>query len=140
MSQAGATVAAAGKTGGAQCLGVGLVVEQNLRHNVSVVTRFNRPTVRRSPLPLTDDDLADLARLRTAGPERDALAQLAPDELPDGQLTESALLHAVFEAGLRAIREAAEEQGYAELAASESTAEAAEHRSILRRRASAAED
>ncbi|MGH7193504.1 MAG: hypothetical protein ACREJM_08225 [Candidatus Saccharimonadales bacterium] len=105
-----------------------------------MATRFNRPTVRRSPLPLTDDDLADLARLRGDGPERYALDQLAPGGLPDGKLTESVLLHAVFEAGLRAVREAAEEQGYAELAAGETPAEAAEHRNIVRRRMPAAED
>jgi hypothetical protein len=64
-------------------------------------------------LPLTDDDLAELARLRTAGPERAALAVLASGELPAGDDTEAALVRAVFVAGLRAVREWADDDEHA---------------------------
>ncbi len=98
-----------------------------------MATRLNQRAVRRSPLPLTERDLADLAKLRVEGPYRAALAHLASGELPEGELTESALLHAVFSAGLRAVREAAEEHSYAADAASY-RAEDAERRAIARRR------
>ncbi len=75
-------------------------------------TRFDQPVTRRPTLPLTSRDEADLARLRSAGPARTALAGLTSLGA-DGELTEAMLLHAVFEAGLRAVREAEEAAGYA---------------------------
>ena len=109
-------------------------MQQNVQHYVYMASRMNQRPVRRSPLPLTERDIADLERLRTPGPTREALARVLPGELPEGDVTESALLHAVFKAGLRAIRETAEELSYAADAAGETAAEAAEHRRILRRR------
>jgi signal transduction histidine kinase len=112
---------------------------QKVRHNVCMVTRLNERPVRRSTLPLTTRDLADLASLRDPGPARETLGHLAPGGLPPGDLTESALLHAVFEVGLRAIRERAEELSYAADAASYE-AEDAERRRIARRRPPSRED
>jgi hypothetical protein len=111
-----------------------VALPQNVLHNVLMVTRLSERPVRRSTLPLTAHDLADLDRLRNPGPGREALGHLTSGDLPQGDLSESALLHAVFEAGLRAIRERVEELGYAEMAASETPEEAEEHRRILRRR------
>jgi hypothetical protein len=100
----------------------------------NMATRLNQPTERRTPLALTARDLADLERLREPGPERKALADLA-ESLPQGEVSESLLVHAVFVAGLRAVREAAEELGYAQLAAQEAgSGEAAERRLIAGRR------
>ncbi len=76
-----------------------------------MATRLNEPTERRTPLPLTARDLADLAKLREPGPEREALSALAT-ALPDGDVSEALLVHAVFVAGLRAVREAAETASY----------------------------
>jgi hypothetical protein len=96
--------------------------------------RLNQATERRSPLPLTARDLADLAKLRMAGPEREALSDLADVSLAD-EVSEALLIHAVFTAGLRAVREAAEARGYAELAAQEeASGETADRRLISERR------
>ena len=98
-----------------------------------MAARMNQHAVRRSALPLTERDLADLSALRDPGPARTALVRLAPGELPEGDITEAVLLHAVFEAGLRAVRESVESAGYEQLAA-DYEAENAERRQIARRR------
>jgi hypothetical protein len=98
-----------------------------------MATRLNQQAERRTPLPLTARDLADLDRLRESGPERQALANMA-DSLPAGEVSESLLVHAVFVAGLRAVREAAEELGYAELAVQEAVSgESADRRRAAER-------
>jgi hypothetical protein len=94
--------------------------------------RLNQPTERRTPLPLTARDLEDLQKLRQPSPEREALRSLADSPLAD-DVSESLLVHAVFVAGLRAIREAAEERAYAE-AASDQWESAEEDYQIAHRR------
>lgn len=99
-----------------------------------MATRLNEPTERRTPLPLTARDVADLDKLREPGPEREALGALTAP-LPEGDVSEAFLVHAVFVAGIRAVRDAVEEMGYAELAAQQAASgEAAERRRIARRR------
>ena len=98
-----------------------------------MATRLNEPAKARKSLPLTERDLADLERLRRQTPERDALSDLA-GMVVEG-VTEVALLHMIFIAGLRAIREKAEELAYASAAAERLTSgEAEEIRRIARRR------
>lgn len=98
-----------------------------------MATRLNEPAKARKSLPLTERDLADLERLRGRTPERDALSDLA-GVVVEG-VTEAALLHMIFAAGLRAIREKAEELAYASAAAEKLTSgEAEEIRRIARRR------
>jgi hypothetical protein len=80
-----------------------------------VATRFNEPTRVRKSLPLTEGDLAELDRLRQETRERAALSQLSGADVVD--MTESALLHMIFVAGLHAISEKAEEEAYAAAAA-----------------------
>jgi len=94
--------------------------------------RLQEPAQDRKPLPLTSRDLEDLERLRSPGPERTALADLSGTPA-EGEVTESVLLHTVFAIGLRAVREAAEAQAYAE-AARDRGATADEDRVIARRR------
>lgn len=99
-----------------------------------MVSRLNQATERRAPLPLTARDLADLAKLRMPSPEREALSDLADVPLAD-EVSEALLIHAVFTAGLRAIREAAEARGYAQLATQdEASGEAVDRRLISERR------
>ena len=99
-----------------------------------MATRLNQPARARKSLPLTERDLADLERLRGQTPERDALADLAGVVVVEG-VTEAALLHMIFTAGLRAIREKAEELAYASAAADRlASGEANEIRRIARRR------
>ena len=98
-----------------------------------MATRLNEPAKARKSLPLTERDLADLERLRGQTPERDALSDLA-GVVVEGA-TEAALLHMIFTAGLRAVREKAEEFAYASAAAERLTSgEAEEIRRIARRR------
>lgn len=89
--------------------------------------------VRRPSLPLTERDERDLALLRASAPRREALSRLTGEPVTRPDLSEATLLHAVFEAGLAAVREATEEAGYAELAAQQG-AEQAERRAEARRR------
>ena len=98
-----------------------------------MATRLNEPAKARKSLPLTERDLAELERLRRQTPERDALSDLAGVVVAG--VTEAALLHMIFTAGLRAVREKAEELGYASAAAERLTSgEAEEIRRIARRR------
>lgn len=98
-----------------------------------MATRLSEPAKARKSLPLTERDLADLERLRGQTPERDALAELAGIQVES--VTESALLHMIFAAGLRAIRERAEERAYASAAVDrQASGEADESRRIARRR------
>lgn len=98
-----------------------------------MATRLNEPAKARKSLPLTERDLVDLERLREQTPERDALSDLAGVAVEG--VTEAALLHMIFVAGLRTIREKAEERAYATAAADRLTSgEAEEIRRIARRR------
>ena len=98
-----------------------------------MATRLNESAKARKSLPLTERDLADLERLRQQTPERDALSDLAGIVVED--VTEAALLHLIFAAGLRAIREKTEERAYVSAAADRlASGEAAEARRIARRR------
>ena len=82
-----------------------------------MTTRLRETAVRRPSLPLSANDERDLALLRTSAAHREALEQLSGEKVLHGTVSEAALLHAVFEAGLTAVREAAEDAGYAQLAA-----------------------
>ena len=94
---------------------------------------MTQPVVRRPNLPLTAKDEADLTLVRTSVSFRRALAQLASSAPSiDGELGEAVLLHAVFEAGIAAVRKSAEDEGYAQLAAE--YAEHAEARRGMSRR------
>ncbi len=99
-----------------------------------MATRLKEPVKTRKSLPLTERDLADIARLRGETPEREALSELAGVVVADS-VAEAALLHMIFEAGLRAIRDRAEERAYASAAADRvASGEADEVRRIARRR------
>jgi hypothetical protein len=100
-----------------------------------MVSRMNMPIDHRASLPLSPRDVADLARLRESP---SAIARL---NLPDGEVSEAALLHAVLVAGLQAIEEALQERAYAELADQyRGTAEGAERRAARRAPARFAEE
>ena len=77
--------------------------------------RTNGSGSARKSLPLSAQDLDDLERLRRSASHRNALSLLADVEIP-ANASEASLLHAVLEAGLRAVREQVEVQGYAQMA------------------------
>jgi len=98
------------------------------------MTRLMEPAKTRKSLPLTDQDLADIARLREETPEREALSELVGVVIVES-VAEAALLRMIFEAGLLAIREKAEERAYASAAEDRlASGEADEARQIARRR------
>lgn len=78
-------------------------------------------TTTRKSLPLSSRDLRDLTALRRSPAHRAVLADLAGTPVSEAS-SEAALLHAVWEAGLQAVRERVEDAGYAELAAERDTA------------------
>ena len=80
-----------------------------------MASRIAEPAKTRKSLPLTERDLADIARLREQTPEREALSEMAGVIVVES-VAEAALLRMIFEAGLRAIRERAEELAYASAA------------------------
>ena len=83
--------------------------------------------------PASPGDLAEVERLRGPTPERDALFDLAGIAVES--VSEAALLHMIFSAGLRAIREKAQEHAYAAAAAERlATGEAEENHMAERRR------
>jgi hypothetical protein len=97
------------------------------------VSRLTEPAKTRKSLPLTEKDLADVARLRQETPEREALSEIAGIAVEG--VAEAALLHMIFEAGLRAIRERAEERAYASAAEDRlASGDTDEARRIARRR------
>lgn len=98
-----------------------------------MTARMSDRAVRRSPLPLTARDVEDLAKLRGERPAWKALWRLVRTDTPDDDVSEAALLHAVFVVGLRAVQEAAEEASYAADAATYE-AEDTERRARARRR------
>lgn len=98
-------------------------------------TRFSLRAQRRTPLPLTARDLEDLQRLKEPGPEREALSSIAEAALA-GEVSEALLVHAVFVAGLRAVREAAEARAYLDAADEKREDAEAEYEFARRRRPS----
>ena len=107
---------------------------QRVRGSAVVVSRFTEPAKTRKSLPLTEKDLTDIARLREETPEREALSEMAGIVVVES-VAEAALLRMIFEAGLRAIREKAEERAYVSAAEDRlASGEANETRRIARRR------
>jgi hypothetical protein len=100
-----------------------------------MATRFHLPVRRRAPVPLTADDVARLQLLRESAAMRRALHRLSDDPVAGDAVspTEAALLHAVLEAGWRALEADLEEVGYAALGR-ERHASADERRAAARRR------
>ena len=99
-----------------------------------MVSRLTEPAKTRKSLPLTEKDLADVARLRQETLEREALSELTGIVVVEG-VAEAALLHMIFQAGLRAIRERAEERAYASAAEDRlASGDTDEARRIARRR------
>lgn len=80
-----------------------------------MATRFASPVVRRAQVPLTEDDVLALEQLSTETSVRDVLVSraLVP---ADSSISESALLHAILQAGIKALRDARDEIGYEALA------------------------
>lgn len=79
------------------------------------------PAARKS-LPLSQRDVDDLATLRRSARYRAALAKLSHEPVSEDS-SEAALLHALVGAGMRAVSESVEEEGYEAMAADYSIAQ-----------------
>ncbi len=84
----------------------------------------------RKSLPLFERDLHDLALMRGSEAHRAALAHLVDAELTS-ESSEATLLHSVMEAGIKAVQQQVEDQGYAQIAAE---MDEASQRTVARRR------
>ncbi len=91
-------------------------------------------TVRRTSLPLTQRDEENLTLLRESATHRNMLAELSTESTFSEDVSEAVMLHAVFEIGLRTVREALEEKGYAELAMAQGNEEPNKHATARRYR------
>lgn len=87
---------------------------------------------RRASLPLTDHDLADLARLRE--PDGPWLRRLRAHTGEEKLGSEAQILHAVWVIGMDRLREEVLDEGYAALAASYDEPEEREYMAALQRR------
>ena len=81
-----------------------------------MATRLREPAMRRPSLPLTESDLHALDSLRQAPDLLASLNEIAGTDIDLRSATESALLQAIFRAGLQSVTEAALDRGYRELA------------------------
>ena len=88
------------------------------------------PRSTRKSLPLSERDLVELANLRASEQYQDALSRVGGEQVT-AATSEAVVLHAVWQAGLKAVREQLEADGYAELARDRSDETA---RQVARRR------
>ena len=98
-----------------------------------MASRLRETTVRRPSLPLTAADEDGLADIRQSPELLTNLRSIAGVEIDLRSATESALLQAIFRAGLNSVREAAVQSGYAELGA-QMQAASTQRRETARRR------
>lgn len=89
----------------------------------------------RKPLPLTPADLRNLRLIRQSPEYRDALHEMTGADL-DAGTSQASLLHAALHAGLKAVRERAEDRGYAAMPAGQDETTTRRHQ-VARRRAPA---
>ncbi|HUW87437.1 MAG TPA: hypothetical protein VMW30_03570 [Candidatus Paceibacterota bacterium] len=99
-----------------------------------MTTRIQAPVVRRTSLPLTEQNERDLSKIRESSSYQIALEQLSEMKVFNAKMSEAALLTAIFKAGIAAVRQRAELEGYAEIAASLSKVESKQQKTGARRR------
>lgn len=83
-------------------------------------------------MPLTAADMRDLTLMRRSSEYRRALHEMTGTDI-DADASEASYLHAVLEAGLKALRERAEDSGYAAMAAEQEDTIQQRHRAARRR-------
>jgi len=99
-----------------------------------MATRITSPVQRRTSLPLTEANETDLSALLESSSYQLALEKLTGTKIVDQEMSSSALLHAIFEAGMAAVKKTAELEGYAQIAAEASLASTQQKRKESRRR------
>ncbi len=99
-----------------------------------MASRIKSPVHRRTSLPLTETNESDLALLHQSSIYQSALEKLSGTKIVDQELSSAALLHAIFEAGMAAVKKAAELEGYAQIASEITSSSAQQKRREARRR------
>lgn len=99
-----------------------------------MATRITSPVQRRTSLPLTKQNESDISILLESAAYQRALEQLSGTKIIDQEVSTSALLHAVFEAGMSAVKSSAEMEGYSQIAEGISKASLQQQRKDARRR------
>ena len=99
-----------------------------------MTTRVSARVVSRVTIPLTAQNELDLSMIRESSSHQIALEQLSDIKIVEVKMNEAALLHAIFEIGIAAVRQKAELVGYAEMASSLSRVELKQRRIHSRRR------
>ena len=99
-----------------------------------MATRITSPVQRRTSLPLTESNESDLPALLESSSYQLALEKLTGTKIVDQEISSSALLHAIFEAGMAAVKKTAELEGYAQIASEVSTVNDQRKRKEARRR------
>jgi hypothetical protein len=99
-----------------------------------MATRIKSPVQRRTSLPLTETNESDLSLLLESSSYQAALEKLSGTKIVDQEISSSALLHAIFEAGMAAVKKTAELEGYSQIASGISLANIQQKRREARRR------
>ena len=99
-----------------------------------MATRISSPVHRRTSLPLTESNENDLSALLESSSYQLALEKLTGTKIVDQEISSSALLHAIFEAGMATIKKTAELEGYAQIASAASATNVQQKRKEARRR------
>lgn len=99
-----------------------------------MVTRIKSPVQRRTSLPLTKRNESDISILLESSTYQRALEQLSGTKIIDQEVSTSALLHAIFEAGMSAVKSSAELEGYSQIAEGISKVNLQQQRKDARRR------
>lgn len=99
-----------------------------------MATRITSPVQRRTSLPLTEQNERDISALLESSSYQRALEELSGRRIIGQEVSTSALLHAVFEAGIYSVKAAAELDGYAQIADGVSQSNLQQLRDDARRR------
>ncbi len=99
-----------------------------------MAVRIQSPVRQRKSLPLTAENEAEIAKVLTTASYQQALEELSGRKIIDMDLSTAAVMHAIFEVGISAVRQQAEREGYAQIAMSMANPESREHRKVARRR------
>lgn len=99
-----------------------------------MASRIKSPVQRRTSLPLTETNESDLSILLESSSYQSALEKLSGTKIVDQEISSSALLHAIFEAGMAAVKKTAELEGYAQIASGITLSSTQQKRRDARRR------
>ena len=99
-----------------------------------MAARIQSPVKQRKSLPLTAENEAEIVKVLQTTSYQQALEELSGRKIIDMDLSTAAVMHAIFEVGISAVRQQAEREGYAQIAMSMASPDSREQRKVARRR------